>query len=436
MLGSRYTVQQNDSLWSIAEKQLKDPEKWPLLFEHNNKAEVSQQTGSVIDHKDLIYIGQKLYIPDLTKNIQNSVNTKPKIRYVYFKSKARQYEQFKSSYFLKGVTAPQVKIDMAKLSSTNFNVNSANELEYNLRLKLARSISEQKIEALLKRIDNIPEVTQSGLIYMDVNYVSVVIRPSKRFDNNTILIRELNEFDNLLTVKTESATKRILISLGWAGFSCSGAVLSYVAITAEGVLIPFTGSLSAAVIPLSVIAASATSASCGINSGKLFNELSGNGANNDYLDYSKELPAEAFRAMVLAIDALSLTALPSTIRSSSRLLQQLTSKNLSKQNLLQRLKHMPRADRKRLLKEIIKRSDQNISTKKLKTILKHMNTPKIISQTQVRKAMIGELSGAIGTALGLAGSSYNGSLSKAPDSANLILNRFAIAFITDVTRDL
>jgi len=271
---------------------------------------------------------------------------------------------------------------------------------------------------------------------MDVNYVSVIVRPSSRLDNNSVLIRELNQFDTLLTVKSESATKRILVSLGWAGFSCSGAVLSYVAIAAEGVLIPFTGSLSAATIPLSVIAAAATSASCGVNTGKFINEFSGNGAYNDYLDQSKDFPAEAFRLMVLAIDAFSLTALPSTIRSSSRLLQQLTSKNLSKQSILQRLKQMPRADRKRLLKEIIKRGDQNISTKKLKQILKHMNTPKIISQTQVRKAMIGELSGAIGTAFGIGGSAYNVTISEAPDLTKTGFNRFAIAFITDSPKDL
>lgn len=148
MLGRQYTVQQNDSLWSIAEKQLKDPEKWPLLFEHNNKAEVSLQTGSGIEHKDLIFIGQKLYIPDLTKNIINSVNTKPKIRYVYFRSKARQYEQFKNSYFLKGVNAPKLKVNMANLTNSKFDASSVKELGYNLRVKLARSVSNQEIESL------------------------------------------------------------------------------------------------------------------------------------------------------------------------------------------------------------------------------------------------------------------------------------------------
>jgi len=89
MLGRQYTVQQNDSLWSIAKTHLQDHNKWPLLFEHNNKPEVSQKTGSIIDHQDLIFIGQKLYIPDLSSKVINSVSQTPKVRYAYFKSKAR-----------------------------------------------------------------------------------------------------------------------------------------------------------------------------------------------------------------------------------------------------------------------------------------------------------------------------------------------------------
>ena len=47
-----------------------------------------------------------------------------------------------------------------------------------------------------------------------------------------------------------------------------------------------------------------------------------------------------------------------------------------------------------------------------------MNTPKIISQTQIRKAIIGELSGAISAAFSTTGSVTDGSL------------KYVIAFIT------
>lgn len=271
---------------------------------------------------------------------------------------------------------------------------------------------------------------------MDVNYVSVVVRPSKRLDNNTILIREINEFDTLLTVKNDSATKRTLISLGWACLTCSGAVLGYIAITAEGVLIPFTGSLSATLIPLSAVGTIATSASCGVYTGKFINEVTGNGDSNDYLDHSNDLSAEAFRGIMTALDLIALSDIPSSFESFSRLLQQLTNKKLTKQSLLQRLKKMPRSDRKRLLKEIIKLDRKYINNKQLKAIIKAMNTPKVISQTQIRKAMIGELSGAISSTFGFIGSYADGALKEVRQRDCSPVNKFAIALITDSPKDL
>jgi len=63
MLGKQYIVKQGDTLWDISAKQLGDPLKWPELFEHNNQSKVAASTGMKIADPDLIFVGQKLFIP-------------------------------------------------------------------------------------------------------------------------------------------------------------------------------------------------------------------------------------------------------------------------------------------------------------------------------------------------------------------------------------
>jgi len=105
MLGTKYIVRENDTLWDLSNKFLQDPNKWPLIFNHNNSTQVIKQTGTPINDEDIIHVGQVLYIP----GSEIKPATKP-IKYVHFKSKARQYEKFKNSVFMQGVKAPITKI--------------------------------------------------------------------------------------------------------------------------------------------------------------------------------------------------------------------------------------------------------------------------------------------------------------------------------------
>jgi len=55
--------QERRYLWDLSNKYLGDPLKWPELFEHNNQNSVVSNTGTRITDPDLIFIGQKIYIP-------------------------------------------------------------------------------------------------------------------------------------------------------------------------------------------------------------------------------------------------------------------------------------------------------------------------------------------------------------------------------------
>lgn len=149
--------------------------------------------------------------------------------------------------------------------------------------------------------------------------------------------------------------------------------------------------------------------------GRVINASTGNSAYNDYLDDSV-----VFGHVMTALDVISLAGSVASFKSGSTLIKQLTQKNMSKQTLLNRWKAMPRSDRKKLFKDILATKNPNLNRKQLKAILRSMDAPKIFYQAHVRKAMIGELIGAIGSAFSAGASAADGSL-----------NNLAVAFIAD-----
>jgi len=254
---------------------------------------------------------------------------------------------------------------------------------------------------------------------MDRNFTLIKLRKSTRQDRLKILIREVNKYDGLISIAKAAENRRVVMAVLNAGLSCSGAVLSYVALTAEGLTVPVSGGATSLLIPITTAGALASSASCGVYTGRVINEFSGNTAYNDYLDDSA-----AFGSVMNALDVVSLLGVTGSFKSSSNLIKQLTSNNMSKQSLFNRWKAMPRTDRKKLLIEIIKINHRDINKTQLKAILKSMNAPKVFSQARVRKAMFSELAGAIGSAFSTSSSISDG-----------VMNNFAIAIMADERRD-
>ena len=63
MLGTLYVVKNGDTLWDIAGKHLGNPTRWPEIYSHNNVSTVVTNTGTKISDPNLIFVGQKIYIP-------------------------------------------------------------------------------------------------------------------------------------------------------------------------------------------------------------------------------------------------------------------------------------------------------------------------------------------------------------------------------------
>ena len=232
-------------------------------------------------------------------------------------------------------------------------------------------------------------------------------------------MREVNQFDQMLTIANAASNRRVVMEMVNAGLSCTGAALGYVAIAAEGLATPVSFGSTSLLIPITAAATLASSASCGVYAGRVINNATGNSAYNDYLDDSV-----VFGYVMKSLDIISLAGVATSFKSSSTLIKQLTSTKMSKQGLLQRWKAMPRADRKKLFREILETENRDLNKKELKAILRSMDAPKIFSQSQVRKAMIGELTGAIGSAFSAGASATDG-----------VLNHLAVAFIADEQKD-
>lgn len=411
MPDTKYIVKENDTLWDISQKFLRDPNKWPSIYRHNNSPEIVKLTGRSISNEDVIFIGQILYIPD--QQAANKPQNAQSVHYTHFKSKAQQYENFKDSFFMQGVEAPITKINISNIK--NIKIDTKKEKEYALRIRLARKISNQNIQNFFRKIDQIPELVGSGVFYMDRDITTLKVRPSKRQDNLMVLLREVNQYDNMITIANSASNRKVVMQLVYAGLSCTGAALGYVAIATEGLAAPVSFGSTSLLIPITTAATLASSASCGVYAGRVINNATGNSAYNDYLDDNV-----VFGHVMTALDVISLTGGVASLKSGSTLIKQLTNKNMSKQALLQRWKGMPRTDRKKLFKDILATNNPNLNKREIKTILRSMDAPKIFTQAQVRKAMIGELVNAIGSTFSIGTSSADG-----------VLNNIAIAFIAN-----
>ncbi|HED16657.1 MAG TPA: LysM domain-containing protein [Gammaproteobacteria bacterium] len=164
MLGKQYVVRQGDTLWDLSNKFLGDPLKWPELFEHNNQNNVISNTGTRINDPDLIFIGQKIYIPTgkqaTAPKPKRKLQTKPNM--AKKKAKRRAYSiPFKyelntvpdqvvaspayiATISLKGsiTVQPSKAVDFMIMKSTGFELTAKREADK----VLGSLLSEVKLE--------------------------------------------------------------------------------------------------------------------------------------------------------------------------------------------------------------------------------------------------------------------------------------------------
>lgn len=78
MLGKLYIVKNGDTLWDIAGKHMGNPSRWPEIYDHNNNKAVISHTGIKITDPNLIFVGQKIYIPAAQNSAKPPSAAKPR----------------------------------------------------------------------------------------------------------------------------------------------------------------------------------------------------------------------------------------------------------------------------------------------------------------------------------------------------------------------
>jgi len=73
-----HVVVKGDTLWAITEKHLSDPYEWPRIWKFNNRKEIMAITGTGIPNPDLIYVGQRILIPELQFIVKMKPSQAPK----------------------------------------------------------------------------------------------------------------------------------------------------------------------------------------------------------------------------------------------------------------------------------------------------------------------------------------------------------------------
>lgn len=162
MTPTTHIVKAGDTLWDLSEKYLKDPKRWPEIWEYNNDAFVrlpaanKMRPSVAIKNPHLIFVGQKLLVPTKMMKNNNQLSTKSSnsksraatsIRSIpiRYSVNSREYKQILPM----GMTAT-VKIS-AEVTLQSDNAYTFAELSNN-ELNIKASIKRKNQDALDKLI--------------------------------------------------------------------------------------------------------------------------------------------------------------------------------------------------------------------------------------------------------------------------------------------
>ena len=276
------------------------------------------------------------------------------------------------------------------------------------------SFPPEKLPDLFLYIDQAQEFYGAGVIFMDSYGNIQKLRPSCRSDGRSVVImqrsvRSLAEYQNNSKAASPKST------LGSESLntvlSCGSAAITWLLLVGEGASGEVTLGATWAAMPLTTAAALASSASCGVATGRFANSATGHSDYNDMLDGDP-----IYKGAMMAMDAVQMVDVVKSLGKSAQLIKLLQSKKFGSKGVLAAYKAMDRASRKRLAEEIVKMNNPNLA-KTQKAIRQILNGEralpagqhaiKMYNQTQVQALLKTKLVEFLGSAFTTAGS-YNG----------------------------
>jgi len=194
MVGRLYIVKKGDTLWDISQRFLGDPRAYHLIYKHNNIPLITALTKSKIVDVDLIFVGQKIYIPELNSKMNPSL-TDNEIK--LSDSKAKQSA--------KNILYPEFKytIGRHRITSMTRGVSITISLTGSVTLKKkgvlnALAISKENVEINLKQLKYPYDKAYEELVHGS---------PNSYKNSYKISINTLNKsisFENALTINSKN----------------------------------------------------------------------------------------------------------------------------------------------------------------------------------------------------------------------------------------
>ena len=258
-------------------------------------------------------------------------------------------------------------------------------------------------QLLIEKIDIIEEFRDCGIAFIG-NNMSMIVRESSLPEGFGfwIVIKEIEETDfeetNIDQAENSSNIGRELLNMG---LSCGSAVLAGVAATKSAAAVPFTFGASGIVTALATSAALASSAQCGISSGRVINELYSPGINEQHLDSETW-----YNVSTHILDAISIIGSTAGLGQTARRVLQIRSS--TGKSLNQIIKGLNRAERKRLAQDLARYNNVANTRRQFIRMSRAGEIPKLFTRHQINSLLTHELLNAIGTTLSYAGSGTGG----------------------------
>lgn len=279
----------------------------------------------------------------------------------------------------------------------------------------SQMLARQRIEAridlrkLYSAIDADPAIVGAGVVYIDADFNVVTLReftPICSIKPKRIILREAKKNVSpqqfAQQVQTNPRESRLLYEAFNTTMACGGAILGWIAVFGGGAAVPFSGGASLVISAVSVSAAAASTAQCGIGLARTFNEARDPDANDRMDD------AEWYQAVSPVLDVVSLMGVGATGLTTVRLMQ--ARKAATGRSWYDLTKELNRQQRKALTEELLKLQDPRLTPRLLKLKQRSGALPKRMTPTQLKPATVLQMQDVWSVGMGLSGSGYVQSL--------------------------
>ena len=276
--------------------------------------------------------------------------------------------------------------------------------------RFARKKEEaERKRKFLARIDAIPGMQNTGIVYHDQFGTTIVIREPSGDKKKTLIVQEAPIIDPVEPVNDKLATD-ITNSI----LSCSAAIIGVVGILSGAVLVPFSGGASTAFVVLSYVGTAGSLGQCVNSTGRITAKLTGHSDKVDWLDSQ-----EWYVYTTLALDGMSLAGVAGATATTIKTVLALKRASGGK-TTMEVLKGLNREQRKKLAKEMAELQHPGITKTAMKKMFQTGAIPRRFTQVALTRELQLQILSVFGSGVSVIGSGFHGLFKKAGSKAMLL----------------